>query len=163
MKTFREWLTEKQFKKGSIVGLYTSGIMEVTVFINPTIADWKILGPNTRGIISEKGDLYIATGSGAYKDGQLLIHADLIEYLRAVVPMGHFNADMFQNVEISEMRILPVQRFETKRAIYFSESLPEWNILGNPDEVKYIEKLYKKAKSKNKTLTFHLQSVNLAS
>lgn len=154
MLTFREWLVEKQFKHGWVKGDYTHGTMDITVFINPSSGELSKVGQDARGIVTEKGDLYMATGSGEYVGAMLLIHSDLIQYLQNVVKMGSFNAKNFGSLEPTYMKIVPVQRFKTTNKIWISESMDR-DIVWSDKQAGYIRKLFKKAKKKNRSFDFY--------
>lgn len=152
--TFREWLVEKQFKHGWVKGDFTHGTMDITVFINPSSGELSKVGQDARGIVTEKGDLYMATGSGEYVGAMLLIHSDLIQYLQNVVKMGSFNTENFGSLKPTYMKIVPVQRFKNTNDIWIFESMDQ-DIIWSSKQVEYIRKLFKKAKKKNQSLNFY--------
>lgn len=160
MFRFKQFFAEKQFKKGWVKGQHTGGgTMNITIFVNPSRGEWEELGHFARGIVSEKGDLYMATGSGQYVEGRILIHSDLIEYLKNVVPMGHFNSQSFDDHTPSEMKIIPVQRLGDRKKIYISESMRHEEIYAVGQQ-EYIEGVFIRAKRKNSSITFYADSIS---
>ena len=156
MLSFKQWLFERQFKKGKIQLSGTDReIVDVIIFKNPSGADWKIIPDEARGILMENGDLYLATRSGSDVDfGEpWFIHSDIIEFLQAVLPIKLSNPGMFDMTDFRDMKMIPVQRSGNTKKFYISESMG-MRILDRELNQKYALMVYGNAKKKNPSLTF---------
>lgn len=148
MKTFSEWLFEKQFKQLKVKGSYTRGnIVEIKIFINPNSKELKQT-VNARGVIDKKGNLYL------FEENEWFIHEDIIDVLKPILKINATKHD-FHYTEFQLMEAVPVQR--RGNVIGVSESVRSEMYLG--DSGQYGLMLFKKAAKKNPKLDFPFISI----
>lgn len=143
MKTFSEWLFEKQFKHLKVKARYSQGnIVEVNIYINPNPKELQKT-VNSRGLIDKKGNLYL------FEENDYFIHSDIIEILKPILKLKVDNYN-FNITEFQDMEFVPVQRY--KNNIGVSESMRDYTYLNDSGD--YGLRLFKKAEKKNPKLNF---------
>lgn len=149
MKTFREFLDEKLFKKVKTTLMFDKGIKEWDIYINPTADELNEYLFMARGFIDLKGNVYLIDTKGAR-----VIHSDLLEFLSAVVRIT--NTRTFHTVSFKKLGGIAIIRNKGTAEIKFSESV----VAGFGDKtlkkksLKEAGPIVKKAGRKNPVLQF---------
>lgn len=144
-------LLEKRFRAGAASGDYTGGILDYVIYKNPTNKEIKSIAPDSRGIVTESGDLYMLAEGIMTINQDVFIHQDIIGMLMGGVKMGIKNRMDFAKMRYSIMRIVPVQRDEHK--LYISESMDD-NFIKDDYELELVTKWFSLAKKRNKYFSF---------
>lgn len=124
----------------------------IDVFVNPSKKDLSECGPECRGVIGPKGDLYIA------KNGPGIIHTDLIWYLQRNGALKGGPEEMFygQPTRVKKLEGLTVQQVKGSTLFALGESV-ELDEPGYPEEK--VEALLELARKKNPGIEFTSQSI----
>jgi len=127
------------------------------IFLNPTLTELKDAGPDCRGYVSIRGDIYIASRDPRKPE---LIHADLLDLLPKVVP----NALRYTEGGFTEMLDdvlkygICIQRIGRSNKFRLAESYIEDDVFANMHD---IQTLLEKAKRKNPSLNFIADTVSI--
>jgi len=140
----------------SVFDSWKSSTHNSFIYLNPTTAELRSEGDSkdNRGIISPDGNLYMeAVWSEEGEMYSQLIHRDLIELLHQKNLFIKLNTSNWFKTQSMVKYGLCVQRDGDTLDFYVAESYhPE--LIDNPEVVKQMERMMKRAKEKNPYLNF---------